>query len=204
MKKIFFIITLMLSASSAIWAQKDAQAKKILDRAASSFNASKGVEIDFNMQGKHGMKGTLKVRNSMFQLNSNGTTTWYDGRTQWTYQKACNEVSISVPTAAQLAKINPESWLYCYKKGFNYAYNGAKGNTHTITLTPEAKNQGVKSIVLVINGSSYTPKSITFTTTNGNSTTIFINSYKTQQGYNKATFTYPASQYPNAEVIDLR
>ena len=100
MKKIFFIITLMLSASSAIWAQKDAQAKKILDRAASSFNASKGVEIDFNMQGKHGMKGTLKVRNSMFQLNSNGTTTWYDGRTQWTYQKASNEVSISVPTTS--------------------------------------------------------------------------------------------------------
>jgi len=156
------------------------------------------------MQGGHDMRGTLKVRNSMFLLNSSGTTTWYDGRTQWTYQKASNEVSISTPTAAQLAKINPESWLYCYKKGFNYTYNGAKGNAHTITLTPEAKNQGVKSIVLVINGSTYTPKSVTLTTTSGNSTTILIRSYKTQQGYSKATFTYPAGQYPKAEVIDLR
>ncbi|MFA6873851.1 MAG: LolA-like putative outer membrane lipoprotein chaperone [Bacteroidaceae bacterium] len=204
MKKIFFLIVLMLTTTSAIWAQKDIQARKILDKAANIFNASKGIEIDFNMQGKHEMRGILKVRNSMFQLSSNGTTTWYDGRTQWTYQKASNEVSISTPTAAQLSKINPESWLYCYKKGFNYTYNGTKGKAHTITLTPEEKDQGVKSIVLVINESSYTPKSVTLTTTSGSSTTIFIKSYKMQQGYNKATFTYPKNQYPTAEVIDLR
>ncbi len=203
MKKLIFILSLLFVSAGA-WAQKDAEAKKILDKASAAFAKAGGVEIGFSVKGGQNMSGTLKVKGNKLVLSSGTTTTWYDGKTQWTYMKDTEEVNISNPSPKQLQQINPQVWLNSYKKGFNYKYNGLSGKTYKVTLTPEASNQGVKSITLIVNSDTYAPSQVIMTTPSGQSSTIVVSSYRTGQNYNESTFRFNPLLYPNAEVIDLR
>lgn len=203
MKKILLAVFLACIAGAS-WAQKDAEAKKILDKASAAFSKAGGVEIGFSVKGTHAMSGTVKVKGRQFAMITPSTSTWYDGKTQWTYLKSTEEVNISTPSPEQVQRLNPQVWLNSYKKSFNYKYNGISGKNHKITLTPEKQNQQIKSVVLLLNTTNYTPAQIVITQPDGQSSTVSVTSYRTGQNYNDASFRFNSKSYPNAEVIDLR
>lgn len=203
MKKILFFLFFLCSAGN-VAAQKDVEAKKILDKAASEFSKAGGVEIGFTLKSTQTMRGTLKIKGQKFQLQTPSSITWYDGKTQWTYLESSEEVNISIPTAEELQQINPHAWVTCYKKGFDYKYNGTVGNAYKITLTPEQPNQEVKQIVLLLKRTDYTPFEFMVTDRNGQSHTISVHTYRTKQNYSDTIFRFDSKSYPRAEVIDLR
>ncbi len=200
----FFMMTLLACLAGTSWAQKDAEAKKILDKAAAAFQKAGGVEIGFTVEGSQALKGTLQLKGPHFALQTSTTSTWYDGKTQWTYMPSTNEVNISNPSPDQVQRLNPQSWLNSYKQGFNYKYNGTSGTNYQITLTPEKANNQLKSVVLLLNTTTYAPSQIVINQANGQSATIKVSSYRTGQNYNESTFRFDSKKYPNAEVIDLR
>lgn len=203
MKKILFLMFLVCTIIS-VHAQKDAQAKQILDKASAAFSKAGGVEIGFSVKGANSVNGTLKLKGNKFCLFTPASTTWYDGRTQWTYLKSSEEVNVSTPTAAQLQQLNPQAWLHSYKKGFNYKYGGISGKSYKIILTPEKNTQSLKNILLMLNSTTYAPMQVVITQSSGQANTITVNSYRTNQNYNDATFRFNPKAYPNAEMIDLR
>ena len=203
MKK--YIITLLISAIILpCFAQKDAQAKKILDQTSAAFANAGGIKATFTIKAGGGQtKGVLQMKNNKFLLNTNDATTWFDGKTQWSYLKHSEEVNISLPSQEELQNMSPYALLNIYKRGFNYQYNGTVGNNYKVTLTPENKKHSFSRIILLISKSKYQPQHITLEQQK-NKSEITVTGYQTKQSFSNSLFQFNKKNYPNAEIIDLR
>ncbi len=203
MKK--YIFTLLFSALILpCFAQKDAQAKKILDQTTAAFSAAGGIKATFSIKaGNSQTKGVIELKNNKFVLNTNDATTWFDGKTQWSYLKHTEEVNISNPSEDELQSMNPYTLLGIYKKGFNYQLNGTVGNNYKITLIPENKKHTISRIVLLISKKNYQPQHITLEQGKTRSE-ISVISFQTNQSFSESLFKFNKKNYPHAEIIDLR
>lgn len=196
------LLALALSLTINLFAQKDKQAREVLDKTAAALKQAEGVRATFGGTSQ----GTLLLKGDQFYLNSGGIQSWFDGKTQWSYLEDSEEVNVSNPTPEELQTINPYSLLSIYKNGYNYKYAGAKSRNgkqgYEVILTPE-KKQDIASITLFVS-KTYQPIYIKVEQSNKSVNEIIVNSYQTRQPLDNATFKFDKRKFPNAEVIDLR
>ena len=119
MKRILFCM-LFAALTMGVCAQQADKARKILDKAATIVGHKGGASASFSIQsGNVGTtKGTIAIKGNMFHARTDKATMWYNGKTQWTYMKATNEVNITTPNAAKQAQLNPYKFLSLYKTGY--------------------------------------------------------------------------------------
>ena len=187
-----YLLVLILFLSVSLSAQKDKQAREILDKTANALQRAGGIRATFGGTSN----GTLLLKGNRFYLNSGGIQSWFDGTTQWSYLESSEEVNVSNPTPEELQTINPYALLSIYKSGYNYKYTGIKSRNgkqgFEVILTPENK-QDITSITLLKVEQS-----------NKSANEIIVTSYQTTQPLDNATFKFDKKKFPNAEVIDLR
>lgn len=202
MRKKIYLLALALSLAVSVFAQKDKQAREVLDKTAAALKQAEGVRATFGGTAQ----GTLLLKGERFYLSSGGIQSWFDGKTQWSYLEDSEEVNISNPTPEELQTINPYALLSIYKNGYNYKYAGVKSRNgkqgYEVILTPE-KKQDIASITLFVS-KTYQPVYIKVEQSNKSVNEIMVNSYQTHQPLDNATFTFDKKKFPNAEVIDLR
>ncbi len=195
-------------------AQKEPRAKEILDKTSNALSKDSGIKATFLLQNYRQRKlsgqtkGSISLKGNRFVLETPGTITWFNGKTQWTYIAENEEVNISNPTEKELQYMNPYSFINLYKKGFTYKigenilYKGK--NTHKIILAPEDKKQDISQVELLIEQYSLQPVLIRVHSKKGEEMTIEILSYHSRQNIPDNNFIWDAKQYPHAEIIDLR
>ena len=197
-----YLLVLILFLSVSLSAQKDKQAREILDKTANALQQAGGIPATFGGTGN----GTLLLKGNQFYLNSGGIQSWFDGTTQWSYLESSEEVNVSNPTPEELQTINPYALLSIYKNGYNYKYAGTKSRNgkqgFEVILTPENK-QDITSITLFVS-QTYQPLYIKVEQNNKSANEIIVTSYQTNQPLDNATFKFDKKKFPNAEVIDLR
>lgn len=197
-----YLLALAICLSISVFAQKDKQAREVLDKTANTLKQAGGIHATFSGTGN----GTLLLKGEQFYLNSGGVQSWFDGRTQWSYLDSSEEVNISNPTPEELQTINPYALLSLYKNGYKYKYIGEKNRNgkqgYEVLLTPE-KQGDIASITLFVS-KNYQPIYIKVTQSNKSVNEIVVNSYQINQPFNDATFKFDKKKFPNAEVIDLR
>ena len=197
-----YLLVLILFLSVSLSAQKDKQAREILDKTANALQQAGGIRATFEGTGN----GTLLLKGNRFYLNSGGIQSWFDGKTQWSYLESSEEVNVSNPTPEELQTINPYALLSIYKNGYNYKYAGTKSRNgkqgFEVILTPENK-QDITSITLFVS-QTYQPLYIKVEQNNKSANEIIVTSYQTNQPLDNATFKFDKKKFPNAEVIDLR
>lgn len=200
MKRIYFIILLLVPL--CIFAQKDTKARQILDRTASALQQADGIRATF--EGSN--NGTLLMKGEKFFLDCAGISSWFDGKTQWSYVSDNEEVTVSIPTPEELQGINPYALIQSYKNGYNYQYKGKHTQNgiigHEVKLIPEHE-QSLKSITLFVT-EKYLPTYIKVEQDNGMADEIIITSCQTNQKLNDNVFVFDKKKYPNAEIIDMR
>ncbi|MBQ0022323.1 MAG: outer-membrane lipoprotein carrier protein LolA [Prevotellaceae bacterium] len=198
--KYAFTLMLLVSASFA-YAQ---DATKILDKTSTALKSAGNLKIGFtlNADGNSGT-GYIKLQGQKFVVNMAGTITWFDGTTMWNYVKKNEEVNVTTPSAAEIAKMNPYSFLSFYKKGYTAKMGKSTAKEYEVILTGQANNPYSK-VVMRVNKNSYQPSYIQMTSSKGNVTTINCNSFLKNQKYTEATFKFNKKNYPNVEVVDLR
>ena len=200
MKRIYFIILLLVPL--CIFAQKDTKARQILDRTASALQQAGGIRATF--EGSN--NGTLLMKGEKIFLDCAGISSWFDGKTQWSYVSDNEEVTISIPTPEELQGINPYALIQSYKNGYNYQYKGKLTQNgiigHEVKLIPEHE-QSLKSITLFVT-EKYLPIYIKVEQDNGMANEIIITSCQTNQNLNDNVFVFDKKKYPNAEIIDMR
>lgn len=76
-----YLLVLILFLSVSLSAQKDKQAREILDKTANALQQAGGIRATFGGTGN----GTLLLKGNRFYLNSGGIQSWFDGTTQWSY-----------------------------------------------------------------------------------------------------------------------
>ena len=201
MKRLFTLWMLAL-LPYCISAQTDAKAAEVLDKVLEDLSDSNGIRADF--EGSE--TGFLLLKGEKFYLNNGNIQSWYDGKTQWSYVVATEEVNISHPTLEELQGINPYLILMRYKTDFNYTYkgsqtrNGVKG--HEIVLTPKHSEQS--EVIRVFISKTYHPLAMKMEQNGQTLSEINVTSYKTDQKLEDGMFRFNKSLFPNAEIIDMR
>lgn len=214
MKKLNLYLLLALFTTLSAYAQTDKQARDVLDKTSAAFTQAGGIKAVFTIQNtnKNGGnagngKGVILLKGERFFLDTEGTLTWFDGKTQWSYLTSSDEVNVSNPTPEELQSINPYALLDMYRKGYGYKYNGIKTKGgkqgYEIVLTPLNKKQDIRSITLFVS-KNYQPLSIVIEQKDKTKSEITVSSYQTNLSFPDSTFCFDPTKYPEAEVIDLR
>ena len=184
-----------------LYAQTDAKASEVLDKAFAIWKADNGIRAEFGGNEN----GVLLLKGEKFYWDNGTIESWYDGETQWSYVADTEEVNISHPTPEELQSINPYHILMRYKTDFHYIYkgsqtrNGVKG--HEIILTPKHSNREIFRLFI---SNTYQPLAIKIEQNGQTISEINVTRYETNQKFGDETFRFNKLQYPNAEIIDLR
>lgn len=173
-------------------------ATQIFDRTVAAYKAAGAVSANYSMGSS---RGTIVMKGSQFRILANNLKSWYDGKTQWTYSTATDEVNVSSPSAQQLVMVNPLAAAQTLKSGYSMSAK-KNGSGYVLTLKPKAKSN-VTSVTLYIS-SAYVLTKAVYTTKKG-SETLTISNYKTNVSTTAATFKFDKKQVPaGTEVVDLR
>lgn len=211
---LFLFLTLLLTLTTC-FAQQDAKAVDILNKASAAYLKAGGVKASFSIQmvqskGVKGerVQGSIRLKGQKFKLEVEDMTTWFDGSNQWVYLKSNKEVNVSNPTEEELLTINPINVFQLYKHGYTSAYKGtgtsAGLSVQHILLTPKDKYSQVSGIQVAFEKNSLRPVSIVITNKDKSGTTVTISSYQGGNAFADNLFVFPAKEYPSTQVIDLR
>ena len=201
MKRILFCM-LFAALTMGVCAQQADKARKILDKAATIVGHKGGASASFSIQsGNVGItKGTIAIKGNMFHARTDKATMWYNGKTQWTYMKSTNEVSVTTPNEAKLAQLNPYKFITLYKSGYTLGMKRA-GNAYLIHMQAQNKQRSLQELFVTI-GKDHTPSKVKIRQ-GQNWTTISISHFKTER-LSDAIFSFRAKDFPKAEIVDLR
>ncbi len=202
MKKIALLfITCALCVTT--FAQSSTQARAILDKTAKTIGRADGAQADFTMSSpKAGsVSGTVYIKGNKFHARTPQAIVWFNGKTQWSYMKNTDEVSLSTPTQAQQMAMNPYTFINMYKSGFALSVKN-EGSNYVVKLAAQNKQRSVQEMYVTINKKTYVPSLIRMR--QGQTwSTINIRNFKAKNQPN-SLFTFNAKDYPTAEIIDLR
>lgn len=192
-----FLATLLFTGVAAYAANT---ARQTLDKAAAKVNISKGVSVTFTISGASlgTQSGSVAIKGNKFNARTKNTIVWFDGKTQWLYNKKNQEVNISTPKNAQLASMNPYFFLTVYKKGYKLNQT-ATANGYNVHVYG-GKN-GIKEMYIQTDR-KYNIKKIKLKQ-EGQWLSIIINDF-THKSISDSAFRFDFRDYPKAEVIDLR
>ena len=185
-------------------------ARDILDRAADAFRREGGVKITFSVRAPEGnTNGSIRLKGDKFLLETEGVTTWFDGRTQWSYLASSDEVNVSEPTPEELQSINPYSWLSLYKQDYKLKVaktgNASDDTAYKVVMNATKRSQDMQCIILYIEKGSFRPLKLSMVHRGSkDAAVVFINSYQTGKNYDDSLFVFDRKAYPTAELVDLR
>ena len=203
MKRIILSFIILCAYGLTLSAQNSTQARSILDKTAKIVGRSGGAQADFTMSsGKAGsVSGSVFIKGNKFHAKTPQAIVWFNGKTQWSYMKQTNEVSLSNPTQAQQMAMNPYTFINMYKSGFTLSMKTEGGN-YVVKLSAQNKQRSVQEMFITISKKTYIP-SVVKMRQGSTWSTITIHNFKAVDQPDKL-FTYNAKDHPTAEVIDLR
>ena len=204
-KILCLLVALCMGQAAA--AQENNEARQLLDRVADTFRQAGGVEIAFEVRVPEGTsEGRIRLKGEKFRLDTEGITTWFDGRTQWTYLENSDEVNVSEPTAEELQSINPYAWLAVYKDGYTLKMGEqADQRLHKVVMTATRRGSELQCLILYVDKQTLRPTKLSLVRRGDReAAVVLVRSYRTGQTYDDALFAFDKRAYPTAEVIDLR
>ena len=205
---LLFTVWMLFLTIPTVAQQPDA--RDILDRAADAFRREGGVKITFSVRAPEGnTNGSIRLKGDKFLLETEGVTTWFDGRTQWSYLASSDEVNVSEPTPEELQSINPYSWLSLYKQDYKLKVaktgNASDDTVYKVVMNATKRSQDMQCIILYIEKGSFRPLKLSMVQRGStDAAVVFINSYQTGKNYDDSLFVFDRKAYPTAELVDLR
>src|SRR5450755_776892 len=102
MKVLLSLISGILVISTCFSQDNDPAAKKLLDQASAKIKSYKSIKAVFTLQVQDAQgasqgtkKGTLFMKGNKYLVQITGQEIYSDGKTNWTYDKPANEVTIT-------------------------------------------------------------------------------------------------------------
>ncbi len=212
-KKHLFIPLLLLSVAMMAAGKRDAATRKVLDKTVQQLTEQGGISFNFliiNNPGKENQtrtSGSMDVQGRKFYFSSHDMLSWYDGTTQWSMIPGDTEVNMNEPTDSEQQAMNPTVLLQLYKKGFYYKMKKDKLSTgengYRIFLNADNAKQKIREMYIEITD-DYRLTRISMREGRNNWMRILLTDLQTGKTFPDSHFTFPARQYPQAEIIDLR
>ncbi len=195
-----------------VFGQINTQTMKVLDNCAAAIKKCGNIKATFTatqftrQQEQGATNGVICVSGNKLYIDGGATKIWYDGKTQWSYNSSTQEVNISTPSKAEAARINPYSFIYIYKQGYNATMSDANvrgKNCYDVRLTSNVK-KSLRYVYLTIDKTTSLPICIRMSSNGTDWTRISIYEISKKQKFNAEIFRFNAKDFPHADVIDLR
>ena len=151
-------------------------------------------------------RGTIRMKGNKFHLSMGDSEVYYDGTTQSVYNDEANELTITNPTADDLAGTNPLLILKQFKRTSNiefYDKQQAK-DSYIIVFYPKEQYSEIRKLIVTLRKDNTLPTKLVLEASRGNVTTLVLTNLKHNQTMDDKTFTITTTQYPNAIINDLR
>lgn len=207
----YFIVSLLaiiLSVSTAtneIYAQTKMTASGVLDKVIATMQNSPSLSMKMAIQSKREtFRANLTVAKQKFKYATAGMSVYYDGKTQWTVYGEAKEVSLTNPTAEELAETNPLAFVQNYKKNYKVSLESSAAGSYTILMTALKKTSYVREARVVVSASTWMPTKVTAKLSNGQNMTVLIENSTKGNAIPDSWFRYDPKSNPSYEVIDLR
>lgn len=155
---ILLSIALLLLSVPVLAQQPDA--KEVLEQAARNFREAGGIKAAFTVRTSEGAStGTICLKGDKFLLEAEGTTTWFDGHTQWSYLASSEEVNVSEPTPEELQSINPYVFLSLDERGYKLKLgkmdNAQDQSLYKLVFTATDRKQDLQCVILYVAKDSF-------------------------------------------------
>ncbi len=181
------------------------KARTLLDEVYNKVRGYENIAIDFKyvLNNKEAntnseTRGDVTMQGDKYIGNFFGSKQLFDGSKVYTIVPENEEVTIESKSDDEDA-MTPSKMLTFYKKGFNYEWDilqtvqGRK--IQFVKLVPIDSNSEIKSIMLGIDVETKHIYKLIETGNNGTTTTITVNSFKTNQPLSKTLFTFDEAKY---------
>ncbi len=207
MTKKLYILAILIS--HAIIATAHTGTQQFIDKVVDHLTTADGITAQFTLRGDIDsgivMQGSLKMRGEKFYLKTNDMTTWYDGKTMWSYAKVVDEVNVTEPTTQELIEVNPYLLLKNYKSLFDITeVTSSHAGERRFKLTPLKRNTNIEELYITIVTATLSPIAFDITTQQGDEMQIVITQYDSNTPLPADTFTFDSKQLPGVDIIDLR
>ncbi len=190
----------------------DKKAKDILDEVSEKMKSYKTMSIDFTytMENKankinQSKKGNILIKGDKYCLSMDGQTVIFDENAIYTYIPDANEVQINDPTKESIL---PSQFLNEYNKNYKSNFireETSAGNIYQIIdLTPVKQSNSIAKVRLKINKSKKQIASSILYDKDGTTYTYSIDKFITDYTIPDSKFIFKKSDFPNAEIIDMR
>jgi outer membrane lipoprotein-sorting protein len=201
MKRLLLVLLFVICHLSFCLAQPSA--KSVLDKCAAVVSNKNGIQASFSMESAqfNNIRGTIAVKGRKFHAQTGVAAMWFDGKTQWTYLKKNDEVSVTSPTDSQLQALNPYNFINMYKKGFKYTMTTTAGS-YQVHLTATDPKRKVQEMFITVDQKSYHPTQVKLL--QDSRWTVFNITDLKKATLADGEFRFNSKDYPTAEVIDLR
>ncbi|MDB4999846.1 MAG: outer rane lipoprotein carrier protein LolA [Mucilaginibacter sp.] len=225
MKKLSLLILTSALAITSAFAQKDADAKVILNKLSKQYRSYDAIKTDFNLtidNQQAGIQekqtGTLIARskNNKYKVTLYSTAQAKptvaqeiisDGKSQWTFLKDANEVQLSDADNSEEG-FNPAQIFTMYEKGYKYLYTGQQkiaGKVYQVVdLSPEDSKKSFFKVRLMIDKVKNQLYSAQIFDKNGSRYQYTLRTFTPNFKVPETTFAFNKKLYPGVEVVDLR
>lgn len=199
------ILLLLLALCCLLPLHAAESATTVLDKAAAKIRSAKSLSASYTISADgHSQSGTLTIAGDRFTIDSPQISSWYDGRTQWTYSANAGEVNITEPTPEELQQVNPFAIINSFKTNYRASMLKAPAGEKKIRLTSTNSGSDIHSVELTLSASTLYPTRIVLTMGNRRSVSISINSVKAGAALPVSYFRYDPAKHPGIPVVDLR
>jgi outer membrane lipoprotein-sorting protein len=204
MKKLVLLIVLVFSTSVSN-AQDSAKAKTLLDDVYAKITAYENIFVDFkyvlnNTEAdiNQETRGDVTLKGDKYLFNIFGTQQLYDGSKVYTVVPENEEVTIENKSEDENA-LTPSKMLTFYNEGHTYTWDILQNlqgrKIQYVKLVPMDTNAEIKSILMGVDAETKHIYKLIYSGDNGTTTTITVNSFKTNQPLSKTLFTFDESKY---------
>ncbi len=205
MKVRYNLFLVLAFISTLAIGQGQNKAKALLDEVYNKVKGYENIAIDFKyvLNNKETntnseTRGDVTMQGDKYIGNFFGSKQLFDGSKVYTIVPENEEVTIESKSDDEDA-MTPSKMLTFYKKGFNYEWDilqtvqGRK--IQFVKLVPMDSNSEIRSIMLGIDVETKHIYKLIETGNNGTTTTITVNSFKTNQPLSKTLFTFDEAKY---------
>lgn len=213
MRKLIFLGVALLTSAWSM-SQDAAKAKSLLDEVYNKVTGYNNVYVDFKyvLNNKEAdvnteTRGDVTLQGDKYLFNYLGAKQLFDGKKVYTIVPENEEVTIEDKSEDENT-ITPSKMLTFYKQGHNYQWDilqdvhGQK--IQYVKLVPIDTNTEIKSILLGIDVETKHIYKLIETGKNGTTTTITVNSFKTDQPLSNTLFTFDEAKYKNEGYYIIR
>jgi hypothetical protein len=207
MRLVYLLLALLTFFNAS--AQKDSQAKAILDQIGAKVKASKGILVNIELISKNsngkalGSKSiNLKMKGDKYLLKQGSTEILCDGTTIYNFD-GVNTISKSNVVESDQT-LSPQKLLSGnYDKEFNYSVLSENKNIATIVLLPIDKRKNFQKVTLVIDKLKTALSSAAILDKSNNTTFVKVLSINYAVVMIDKIFQFNRAKYPkNVEIFD--